>query len=238
MSSRTFLRQRKQRPLKSIQALAPGFVLCFDLAGIPYQEPAFSSIRKRIDDEDPDVIGIAYLLTRPEYERLLQSEGGRNGGYMEIDVEVKPLLDLTTEKERIICKSLETREPRDNPHPLPSARYLSLIRNGAAEHKFPAEYQEYLDNLSTYTITTWRTEIGRILFLLICLPIVLFVFTLMTLKDKHGELPRWVIRFQLMVYKTIWSLHDNYFSPIFGPGDINQKEETDNALCEKCFNQV
>ena len=74
----------------------------FDFPGIPYQEPAFSSIRRRhVHEEDPDVIGIAYLLTREEYERLLLSEGGRDGGYMEIDVAVKPLLDLTDEKSTV-----------------------------------------------------------------------------------------------------------------------------------------
>jgi len=201
-------------------AVAPGYVLRFDLPGIPYQEPSFSSIRPRHNEKDPDVIGIAYLLTRDEYERLLLSEGGRDGGYMEIDVSVAPIADLTNEKKRINCKSLSTRVPRENPHPLPSARYIQLIRGGAAEHQFPKTYQKYLDEVSIYTISSWKTEIGRVLFLTIWLPFILFIFALMTRKDKLGEVPKWVKQLQLAVFTGMWRMHDNLFSKIFGPGDI------------------
>ena len=120
------------RPLKSVQARAPGYVLRFNVAGIPYQEPSFSRIRRRQKSEDdPDVVGIAYLLTGTEYERFFRSEGGRGGSYLEIDVSVTPLLDLTNEdKEPIQCKSLQTRNPREHPHPFPSNRYITLIRTG------------------------------------------------------------------------------------------------------------
>ena len=211
--------------MKAVQALAPGYILRFDLPGIPYQEPAFSSIRPRISENDPDVIGIAYLLTRDEYERLLQSEGGRGGGYREIDLLVKPLLDLTNEKSSFVCKSLSTRVPRENPHPLPSERYLSLIRSGAVEHRFPAAYQEYLDNLPIYSISSWRTEIGRIFFLLIWLPVVLVIFGLMLLKNKRGEVPRCIRKLQLWTFAAMWKMHDKIFSPIFGRGDISPTEK-------------
>ena len=221
------MRRRKQQPLKTIQAVAPGYVLRFDIPGLPYQEPAFSSIRQRFSgEEDPDVIGIAYLLTGEEYERLLQSEGGRDGGYLEIDIEVKPLADLTNENaETIKCKSLSTKTPRENPCPLPSARYMSLIRGGAAEHKFPAEYQEYLANLPIYTISSWRTEIGRILFLLVWAPIVLPIFGLQAAFGKGGKVPGWIRWLQIRVFKAMWFAHDKVFSPLFGPGDITSEKE-------------
>ena len=139
---------------------------------------------------------------------------------MEIDIIVKPLLDLTNEKSTIQCKSLSTRVPREHPHPLPSARYLSLITTGAAEHQFPARYQNYLDNLSIYTISSWRTETGRILFLLIWLPVVLFIFAMAAQKGKNGETPGWVKRLQIWTISTMWKMHDLVFSPIFGRGDI------------------
>ena len=215
--------------------MAPGYVLRFDLPGIPYQEPSFSSIRPRVNESDPDVIGIAYLLTREEYERLLLSEGGRDGGYMEIDVPVKPLLDLTSEKSTIMCKSLGTRVPRENPHPLPSARYLSLIRNGAADHKFPERYQRYLNDLPIYTTSTWKTEAGRILFLAIWLPVVIFIFAMLTRKNKLGEVPRWVKRLQTWAFTSMWWMHDSFFSKVFGPGDITpESNDTHNyGLVEK-----
>jgi gliotoxin/aspirochlorine biosynthesis gamma-glutamylcyclotransferase len=212
--------------LKTIQAIAPGYVLCFDLPGIPYQEPAFSSIRRRQSETDPDVIGIAYLLTRSEYERLLLTEGGRGGGYLEIDIEVKPLLDLTDEKSTISCISLSTRVPREHPHPLPSARYLSLIQTGAAEHQFPARYQNYLDHLAIYTVTSWKTEVGRILFLLIWLPVVVFLYATAAQSGKDGS-PDWLKRLKIWTFLAMWKMHDDVFSPIFGPGDTcPEKQDT------------
>jgi gliotoxin/aspirochlorine biosynthesis gamma-glutamylcyclotransferase len=210
--------------LKTIQATAPGYILRFDLPGIPYQEPAFSSIRRRIREEDPDVIGIAYLLTRDEYERLLLSEGGRDGGYTEIDVSVKPLLDLTDEKSSIMCKSLGTREPRENPYPQPSARYISLIQTGAAEHKFPAKYRKYLESLPIYRISSLKTEIGRILFLLMWLPLVVFIF-IVTGRYKNGNVPKWLKKLQRWAFTTMWIVHDRFFARIFGRGDVASEEK-------------
>ena len=220
--------------MKTIQATAPGYVLRFDLPGIPYQEPAFSSIRRRIHEEDPDVIGIAYLLTRDEYERLLSSEGGRDGGYMEIDVSVKPLLDLTDEKSSFVCKSLGTREPRENPHPQPSARYISLIQTGAAEHKFPAKYRKYLESLPIYRISSFKTEIGRILFLLMWLPLVVFIFTV-TGRYKNGKVPKWLKKLQRWAFTTMWRMHDGVFARIFGRGDVasEDKPSLKDAIVER-----
>lgn len=147
---------------------------------------------------------------------------------MELDVAVKPLKDLTTETNSIMCKSLGTRVPRENPHPQPSARYISLIRNGASDHDFPYEYRKYLDTISIYRVKSFKTETGRILFLLLWLPIVVFIFGLMaTTKRKNGEMPKWLRRLQRMTFSAMWSTHDKYFSRIFGRGDISP--ETDKG---------
>ena len=228
--------RRKQQPLKTVQATAPGYILSFDLPGIPYQEPAFSSIRGRIHETDPDVIGIAYLLTREEYERLLLSEGGRDGGYVEIDVSVRPLFDLSGEKSNILCKSLKTRVPRENANPMPSARYICLIRNGAAEHKFPTAYQKYLEGIPVYTISSFKTEGGRILFLLIWLPIVVFIFVMTNQMGENGDVPAWLKRLQRWTFKTMWEMHDQCFAKIFGRGDIvTDGKDVAEGLVEKPY---
>jgi hypothetical protein len=179
-------------------------------------------------------MGIAYLLTSAEYERLLQSEGGRDGGYKELDIEVVALEDLTAEV--IMCKSLGTRTPRENPNPMPSARYVLLLRTGAAEHKFPEYYQTYLDDLPFYSISSLKTEIGRILFLMLWLPVILFVFAMMMRKGKLGQVPGWVKRLQIWAFTNMWRMHDNFFSPVFGPGDVvpEKKESRSSWSCEKC----
>lgn len=224
LADATFLGRRNQKPLKSVQGRASGYILRFDLPGIPYQEPAFSSIRPRQKGEEgPDVIGIAYLLTGAEYERLLRSEGGRNGGYLEIDVSVTPLIDLTDEdKAPIQCKSLQTRYPREHPHPLPSNRYITLIRTGARAHQFPIEYQAYLDDLPCYQIRSRKTEIGRILFLLIWLPVIVFIFGLMALRDKLGPGKlKWLRKLQEWTFRHMWKMHDRFFAHFFGRGDVS-----------------
>jgi len=145
---------------------------------------------------------------------------------MELDVAVKPLKDLTTETKSIMCKSLGTRVPRENPHPQPSARYISLIRNGAAGHDFPSEYRKYLNSIPIYKVKSFKTETGRILFLLLWLPIVVLIFGLMSaVKSKKGEMPEWLRRLQRMTFSAMWSTHDKYFSRIFGRGDISSEAD-------------
>jgi hypothetical protein len=142
------------------------------------------------------------------------------------------LKDLTNEKTSILCKSLGTRFPRENPHPQPSARYISLIRNGAAEHDFPPEYRKYLSTIAIYKIKSWKIEAGRILFLLLWLPVVVLIFGLMTtVKNKKGEMPEWLRRFQRVTFSSMWSSHDQFFSRIFGRGDISP--EVHNSCNEK-----
>jgi hypothetical protein len=176
------------------------------------------------------VIGIAYLLTQSEYERLLRSEGGRNGGYKELDIVVRCLKDNSPETE-IICKSLGTREPRENPHPFPSSRYLSLLRRGAAEHQFPVEYIEYLEGLPCYRISSLRTQGGRVLFLLTWLiPALLSVLALVTVRNRKGGVPKWAQRLERGLFHAMWVSHDKFFSPIFGPGDIIVEEEVEGAI--------
>ena len=151
---------------------------------------------------------------------------------MELDVAVKPLKDLTTEDSTILCKSLGSRFPRENPHPQPSARYLSLIRNGAAQHQFPSEYQKYLNSIPVYKVKSFKTETGRILFLLLWLPILVLIIGLMAVtKSKNGEMPAWLRRLQRMTFSAMWSTHDKYFSRIFGRGDISA--ETEGTDCDE-----
>jgi gliotoxin/aspirochlorine biosynthesis gamma-glutamylcyclotransferase len=220
----TFLKRRKQKPLKSVQARCPGYVLRFDLAAVPYQEPGMSGIRPRRPGEtDPDVLGIAYLLTATEYERLLRSEGGRNGGYLEIDVRVTALLNLTTHPgDEIACKSLQTRSPREDPRPFPSKRYIGLIRTGAKAHRFPEEYQTYLEELPFYQVRGWRTAVGRVLFLTIWLPFILFIFALMRASESlsPGQL-KWLRKLQEWTFLTMWKMHDGFFARVFGRGDVS-----------------
>ncbi|KAI1477631.1 hypothetical protein F4774DRAFT_388087 [Daldinia eschscholtzii] len=112
----------------------------------------------------------------------------------------------------------------------PSSRYLRLIRDGAREHYLPEDYQAYLARLEAYTITTWRQDIGRWLFLLTVVPIFALLALLgYLLADKDGKIPRWLDVATTIGMNLMWKVYDYVFKPLFGDGErtIHDDEEDD-----------
>ncbi|KAI4288946.1 MAG: hypothetical protein L6R35_001784 [Caloplaca aegaea] len=152
----------------------PSHQLSFDVFGMPYSEPAMASIclagsQRRPPEQasNPPVHGMAFLLSQADYVRLLVSEGA---GTAYEDVE----LDATSSDTTLRVHTLVARYPfrADNP-PRPSARYMSLLIEGAAEHSLPMEYQEYLQCLPTFIKTeSTRATMGASIFQFIWLPIL------------------------------------------------------------------
>ncbi|THC96839.1 hypothetical protein EYZ11_003663 [Aspergillus tanneri] len=75
----------------------PGYILTFDVFGLPYSEPAMASISRYAVDtngdaapDPPTVHGVAYLLSRADLLRLIGTEGG-GVAYREIIVKGIPL---------------------------------------------------------------------------------------------------------------------------------------------------
>jgi len=80
----------KKRKIKCVDyrlCKAPGYVLTFTESMIPYCEPSFCTCVKRSDlpchqsNIRPDIHGVAFLITRQQYEHMLLTEGG--WGYQE-----------------------------------------------------------------------------------------------------------------------------------------------------------
>jgi hypothetical protein len=108
MCSSVFLTRRGIQALKTVPATIPGYVLCFDVPGVPYLEPALGSIRKPrlpMNKNTPDVIGIAYLTAQ-----LIGPTG--------------------VEEQAIKVWTLNTRSPARRER-LPSLRYM--VEHPAAE---------------------------------------------------------------------------------------------------------
>jgi hypothetical protein len=135
LSSRTFSRDRHLTPLDSIIARIIGWKLTFEIPGVPYRAPVFASIRpkvlvesaarlseKDLVEEPPDVVGIAYLLTRSQYIKLVASEAG-GAAYDELETWATP---VSTDSPRgpIRVRTLCTVKcfQRDRSHP--SQRYM------------------------------------------------------------------------------------------------------------------
>jgi len=129
MSSAKFTGGRGIVPLDAIRARIPGWQLVMEIPGLPYSEPSFSSVRARDSGKvealcDPDVIGVAYLITVEQYRAVIASEGG-GIAYKDISVLGEPIFD--NEKARLgstlMVQTLGTAMVR-HPCPRPSNRYL------------------------------------------------------------------------------------------------------------------
>ncbi|ETS87017.1 hypothetical protein PFICI_00845 [Pestalotiopsis fici W106-1] len=111
----------------------------------------------------------------------------------------------------------------------PSLRYLRLIREGAAEHFLPFEYQQYLQRLEHYTITRRKQEIGRLLFSLLFLPLLLLLVLVgKFVSDKDGKHPRWLAVVMGVHFNVMWMSYDAFFKDTFGDGERTMEDEEDD----------
>ncbi|KAL8911348.1 MAG: hypothetical protein Q9171_003475 [Xanthocarpia ochracea] len=156
----------------------PSHQLSFDIFGMPYSEPAMASIclagsqrRPPEQGSNPPVHGIAFLLSQADYVRLLVSEGAGTA-YEDVELDATSFYAVRGVDTTIQVHTLVARYPfRADFPPRPSARYMSLLIEGAAEHSLPMEYQEYLQRLPTFIKTeSTRATMGASIFQFIWLP--------------------------------------------------------------------
>ncbi|KAF9873834.1 putative gliotoxin biosynthesis protein GliK [Colletotrichum karsti] len=116
------------------------------------------------------------------------------------------------------------RRPDPN-YAQPSARYLKLITDGAAEHELPDDYQRWLNGLAAYTVTTWRQRVARWLLTGLFLPVMLVFFQLNKwLADKEGKFPLWLGVGLSVVFNLLWMAYDGVLKPVFGDGERTEEE--------------
>lgn len=116
----------------------------------------------------------------------------------------------------------------------PSARYLRLIVDGAAEHDLPVEYQRWLSSLQPYTITSRLQAVGQILFLAFVMPVMLLYLALGNcLSDENGQTPVWFGLLMETYFHLAWGAYDRWFKPIFGDGERTVEEEGDSTWARR-----
>ncbi|OBR04543.1 Gliotoxin biosynthesis protein GliK [Colletotrichum higginsianum IMI 349063] len=119
--------------------------------------------------------------------------------------------------------------PNRRPDPAyaqPSARYLKLITDGAAEHELPDDYQRWLGGLRAYAPTTWRQRAGRWLLTALFLPVLLLFFLLSKrAANKEGKAPLWLGVTLGVIFHLLWTAYDGVLKPVFGDGERTQEEE-------------
>lgn len=133
MSTAKFTGSRGIYPLATARVQVPGWILAFNIPGVPYSEPSFTSIIPRVEDGNqengcstPNVLGVAYLITQEQYINVQASEGG---GIMYTDIELDAV-PLTAKDREATGSILKVRTlvvvpmMERAPWPLPSERYM------------------------------------------------------------------------------------------------------------------
>ncbi|CAE7244661.1 aclK [Symbiodinium sp. CCMP2456] len=171
-----FTRMRRQlQPTQKLPAVADGWELWFSLAGVPFLEPSFATLRP---SQNISTHGVCLELGRESWIRLLVSEGvfgaadinefrmrqvpleeildraAKRGqavrGYRLLPIEVS--MYSTSQRETAYALvdgdfESETEMPQVRP---PSLRYWRLLRNGARRHGLTRDYRDYLASLPRY----------------------------------------------------------------------------------------
>ncbi|KAF2854611.1 hypothetical protein T440DRAFT_387236 [Plenodomus tracheiphilus IPT5] len=255
LCNETFRGVRGIRPLSQVNVLVPSLRLTFDLPGIPYSEPCFANTARRDPDAPNDddgyhknrwhkgLVGVVYEVTRRDYAHIIATEGG-GSAYSDIlvDCHVLPAADTVPsvpdcrpfKAHTLFAPLLDDHEKpskdritRPDPsYAQPSARYLKLITDGAAECRLPQEYQDYLHDIRPYIITSKRQAAGKALFLAMWLPFVMLIFSLSKqVQDKKGRAPWWCARISAWIFLGMWTSYDNAFKHVFGDGERTVAKE-------------
>ncbi|EWG55293.1 hypothetical protein FVEG_17492 [Fusarium verticillioides 7600] len=220
----TTMERRQLSPRDSRPVLVPSHVLCFDVFGVPYMEPAMAGIRERTPADDaeatPSVHGMAYLLSREEYHRLIVSEGA-GVAYVEMELIARTCSTGFTARaatcEEIPVRTLMARFPF-RPEALPSVRYLGLLIQGAQESGLPSSYQDYLRGLPAYHKSLSKyEEFGASLLIGFWMPILNGMMKRVNQRpDSHGNAKPWVGELVRLVFITMWLYYDTIHSRIWG----------------------
>lgn len=194
------------------------------------------------------LIGVVYEVTPEDYAHIIETEGG-GASYQDITVDCHPLpldepdavipQDPTFPAFKAHTLFAPAVDPNDPPpkdggrfqrpdvsYAQPSARYLKLMTDGAAELCLPMEYQNYLLAIRSYTMTTAKQRVGAFVLLAMWGPFIGILFGLGKMfADDKGRIPGWLRELLGAVFKAVWASYDKFFQPIFGDGERTITDE-------------
>lgn len=133
MARAIFVETRKMQPLAAHGAWVDDLQLCFNIP-IGSGERGVANL---IAAPGARTHGVIYQLSDADFERLDASEGVPFGLYTRVPVTVRTdergAVDAWTYQSTVVAEGRK-----------PSHRYLSLLVDGAREHRLPAAYLEVL----------------------------------------------------------------------------------------------
>ncbi|GAB7353288.1 hypothetical protein MBLNU459_g3791t1 [Dothideomycetes sp. NU459] len=208
-----------------------------ELAGLATEEEDYHKNRWH-----KGLIGVVYEVTPSDYAHIIATEGG-GSSYQDVMVDCYPFVSSDPSEPVPLHPSTKpfqahtlfapAKEPGEQPpknggrfqrpdtsYAQPSARYLKLITDGAAECQLPYEYQRYLNDIRPYTITSNKQRLGQFVFLSLWLPIIMFIFGLSgSFADEKGRAPEWLRVLSGALFQASWASYDTYFKDLFGDGE-------------------
>ncbi|PSN60519.1 gliotoxin biosynthesis protein GliK [Corynespora cassiicola Philippines] len=189
------------------------------------------------------LVGCVYEVTPSDYAHIIATEGG-GSAYQDIlvDCHVLPASDTVPatpsgpafKAHTLFAPYVDPASPPRDPdtapsdrasrpdpsYAQPSARYLKLLVDGAAELELPGEYREYLGQIRAYTITNAKQRVGKAMFLAVWVPLIMFIFSLGDkFKDEKGKAPKWLAKMSAAVFQGMWTSYDAVFKRLFGDGE-------------------
>lgn len=154
-------------------AVVSGYRLSFNLRGFIPLEPAMGALEPiessssslsipLVKYHKPECHGALVQLTPENYERVMRSEGVGTSpsphGYEEMVVTAVPYGNDATPVLAIALRAKpSSRLPRDA---CPSARYMKLLREGAAELGLKPCYQEFLASIPVQETPKWLRHLA------------------------------------------------------------------------------
>lgn len=201
------------------------------------------------------LIGVVYEVTAADYAHIIATEGG-GASYQDILVDCYPFEHSDPTKPvpvHPVTKPFKAhtlfapavppgaQPPKeggrlqrpDTSYAQASARYLKLITDGAAECRLPYEYQDYLNDIRPYTITSNKQQLGQFVFLTLWLPFIVLIFSLNAkFCDEGGRSPPWLRILSESIFRACWRTYDGFYKPLFGDGERTTPADDQDDDCQ------
>jgi hypothetical protein len=163
-------------------AVVHGHRLAFNLRGFPPLEPGMGSLEPVYDNDSennknsktkepknskallsyhsPECHGALIKLSPTQYERVMKSEGigSKRSGYEEMVVTAVPYNTSQPPVQAIVLRARpHSKLDKD---PSPSLRYMTILRQGAAELQLKPCYQEFLAQHPVQITPVWMKKLA------------------------------------------------------------------------------
>ncbi|KAL4434298.1 hypothetical protein ABPG75_000739 [Micractinium tetrahymenae] len=137
----------------------------------------------------PDVHGVLHRITPSQWCYVLETEGAsqedsEDGGYAVVTATAVTYDGKEVQGVKTLTVPARIKQRLQGQEALPSRRYLTLIREGAADYGLHPEYQAWLAGLRHYQAETAGQKVGGVLFKLIALAAIFPVWGSVRLLRK------------------------------------------------------